>query len=74
MPTRKVTEAKDLYLLRYSKKKFVLARNIGVMYHAILSGTCDGKKLRNYTNGKLDVELDQPNGIFASNIPVVIGG
>ena len=38
MPTRKVTEAKDLYLLRYSKKKFVLARNIGVMYHAILLG------------------------------------
>jgi len=39
-----------------------------------LAGTYDGKKLRNYTNGKLDVELDQPNGIFASNIPVVIGG
>ena len=38
MPTRKVTGAKDLYLLRYSKKKFVLARNIGVMYHAILLG------------------------------------
>ena len=39
-----------------------------------LAGTYDGKKLRNYTNGKLDVELDQPNGIFASDIPVVIGG
>jgi hypothetical protein len=39
-----------------------------------LAGTYDGKKLRNYTNGKLDVELDQPNGIFASDIPVVVGG
>ena len=39
-----------------------------------LAGTYDGKKLRNYTNGKLDVELDQTNGIFASDIPVVIGG
>jgi hypothetical protein len=39
-----------------------------------LAGTYDGKKLRNYTNGKLDVELDQPSGVFASDIPVVIGG
>lgn len=39
-----------------------------------LAGTYDGKKLRNYTNGQLDVELDQPRGIFASDIPVVIGG
>ena len=39
-----------------------------------LIGTYDGKKLHNYTNGKLDVELDQPNGIFTSNIPVAIGG
>jgi len=39
-----------------------------------LAGTYDGKKLRNYTNGKFDVELDQANGIFASDIPVVIGG
>jgi len=39
-----------------------------------LAGTYDGEKLRNYTNGKFDVELDQPNGIFASDIPVVIGG
>ncbi|MBI1925637.1 LamG domain-containing protein [Candidatus Poribacteria bacterium] len=39
-----------------------------------VAGTYDGKKLRNYTNGKFDVELDQPNGIFASDVPVVIGG
>ena len=39
-----------------------------------LAGTYDGKKLRSYTNGTLDVELDQPNGIFASDIPVAIGG
>ena len=26
------------------------------------------------TNGKFDVELAQANGIFASDIPVVIGG
>ena len=39
-----------------------------------LAGIYDGKKLRSYTNGKLDVELKQPNGIFASDIPVVIGG
>lgn len=39
-----------------------------------LAGTYDGKKLRNYTNGKLDVELDQPNDIFASDIAVMIGG
>ena len=39
-----------------------------------IAGTYDGKKLRSYTNGKFDVELDQPNGIFASDIPVVIGG
>jgi len=39
-----------------------------------LAGTYDGKKLRSYTNGSFDVELDQPNGIFASDIPVVIGG
>ncbi|MFC1717302.1 LamG domain-containing protein [Candidatus Poribacteria bacterium] len=39
-----------------------------------VAGTYDGKKLRSYTNGEFDVELDQPNGIFASDIPVVIGG
>lgn len=39
-----------------------------------LAGTYDGKKLRSYTNGKFDVELAQANGIFASDIPVVIGG
>ena len=39
-----------------------------------LAGTYDGKKLRNYTNGKFDVELAQANGIFVSDIPVVIGG
>jgi hypothetical protein len=39
-----------------------------------VAGTYDGEKLRSYTNGEFDVELDQPNGIFASDIPVVIGG
>ena len=39
-----------------------------------LAGTYDGKKLRSYTNGKFDVELAQANGIFASDIPVAIGG
>ncbi|MDQ1316411.1 MAG: LamGL protein [Candidatus Poribacteria bacterium] len=39
-----------------------------------LAGTYDGKKLRSYTNGKFDVELAQANGIFVSDIPVVIGG
>jgi len=39
-----------------------------------LAGTYDGKKLRSYTNGKFDVELDQANGVFSSDIPVVIGG
>ncbi|MEK7397049.1 MAG: LamG domain-containing protein, partial [Candidatus Poribacteria bacterium] len=39
-----------------------------------LAGTYDGKTLRSYTNGKFDVELAQANGIFASDIPLVIGG
>jgi hypothetical protein len=39
-----------------------------------LAGTYDGQKLRSYTNGKFDVELAQANGIFTSDIPVVIGG
>lgn len=39
-----------------------------------LAGTYDGQKLRSYTNGEFDVELDQANGIFASEIPVAIGG
>jgi len=39
-----------------------------------LAGTYDGKIMRNYTNGKFDVELAQANGIFVSDIPVVIGG
>jgi hypothetical protein len=39
-----------------------------------LAGTYDGKKLRSYTNGKFDVELDQANGIFSSDIPAAIGG
>ena len=50
MPTRKVTEAKDLYLLRYSKKKFVLARNIGVMYHAILLGMRPFMSFKHFLN------------------------
>ena len=50
MPTRKVTEAKDLYLLRYSKKKFVLARNIGTMYHAILLGMCPFVSFKHFLN------------------------
>lgn len=39
-----------------------------------VAGTYDGQKLRGYTNGEFDVELDQANGIFTSDIPVVIGG
>ncbi|MBD3184057.1 hypothetical protein GF312_17365 [Candidatus Poribacteria bacterium] len=39
-----------------------------------LAGTYDGQTMRNYTNGEFDVELAQPNGIFTSDIPVVIGG
>ena len=40
-----------------------------------LAGTYDGKKLRNYTNGKLDIETaDMTSGLFASEVPVAIGG
>ena len=39
-----------------------------------LAGIYDSKKLCSYTNGELDVEIKQPNSIFASDIPMAIGG